>query len=172
MHSLVDTCSCPDGGSNPQPWCIRMTLLPTELPGQGWIHLCCILFFVLVYFSLSLFLPKILFWRLENQFIFVSICMEHVSIPYFQRTYVVSFSACLSGPLKCFHCYSCASRPPLALPQEFLLPSSPEFVLDVSGSVVTALPHPTWTPCSPLPGLWLCCCCLLIYSLPSSQSHL
>ena len=35
MHSLVDFCMCPDWGSNPQPWRITMTPLPTELPGQG-----------------------------------------------------------------------------------------------------------------------------------------
>ena len=32
MRSLVDPCSCPDQGSNPQPRCIGMTLYPTELP--------------------------------------------------------------------------------------------------------------------------------------------
>ena len=26
MHSLVDSCLCPDQGSNPQPWCIGMIL--------------------------------------------------------------------------------------------------------------------------------------------------
>ena len=33
--SLVDSYMCPDQGSNPQPRCIRTTLSPTELPGQG-----------------------------------------------------------------------------------------------------------------------------------------
>ena len=35
MHSLVDSCRCPDQGLNPQPWHIRTTLSPTELPRQG-----------------------------------------------------------------------------------------------------------------------------------------
>ena len=35
MHSLVDFCTCPDRGSNPQPWCIGLMLQPSELPGQG-----------------------------------------------------------------------------------------------------------------------------------------
>ena len=35
MHSLVDSCTCPDWGSNPQPWCIRTMLKPTELFSQG-----------------------------------------------------------------------------------------------------------------------------------------
>ena len=25
MHSLLDSCVCPDGGLNPQPWCIKTT---------------------------------------------------------------------------------------------------------------------------------------------------
>ena len=32
---LVDSYMCPGKGSNPQSWHIGMTLLPTELPGQG-----------------------------------------------------------------------------------------------------------------------------------------
>ena len=35
MHSLLDPCMWPDGELNPQPWCIRMMLQPTELLGQG-----------------------------------------------------------------------------------------------------------------------------------------
>ena len=35
MHSLVDSCMCPDRRSNPHPWRIRTMLSPTELPGQG-----------------------------------------------------------------------------------------------------------------------------------------
>ena len=35
MLSLVDSCTCPDQGSNPQPRCIWIMLYPTELPGQG-----------------------------------------------------------------------------------------------------------------------------------------
>ena len=31
---LVNFCMCPDWGLNPQPWCIRMMLQPTELCGQ------------------------------------------------------------------------------------------------------------------------------------------
>ena len=41
-QSLVDSCMCPNWGSNLQPWLTRMTLQPTELPGQGLI----LLFFV------------------------------------------------------------------------------------------------------------------------------
>ena len=37
MHSLVASCMCPDQWSNPQTWCIRMTLYTTELARQG----CC-----------------------------------------------------------------------------------------------------------------------------------
>ena len=33
VHSLFDSCVCPDWGSNPQCWFIRTTL-PTELPSQ------------------------------------------------------------------------------------------------------------------------------------------
>lgn len=89
----------------------------------------CRLFFMLVccIFSLSLLLPKILLWRLENQLIFVIICMECLSIPYFQRIYAILFSMCLSGPLKCFlfHCYSWHALFPsllylLSLHQKFL----------------------------------------------------
>lgn len=32
---LVDYCMCSDQGSNLKPWHIKMTLCPTELPGQG-----------------------------------------------------------------------------------------------------------------------------------------
>ena len=35
MHSLVDSCMCPDRGSNTQPWHTGMMLYPTELPRQG-----------------------------------------------------------------------------------------------------------------------------------------
>ena len=35
MHSLVDSCMCPDWGSNLQAGRIKTTLSPTELPGQG-----------------------------------------------------------------------------------------------------------------------------------------
>lgn len=35
MHSLVDSPVCPDGGLNPQPCRIGVTLEPTELPSQG-----------------------------------------------------------------------------------------------------------------------------------------
>ena len=36
MYSLVDSCMCPDWGSNPQPWSMETMLLPTERlqPGQ------------------------------------------------------------------------------------------------------------------------------------------
>ena len=37
MHSLVDSCVCPDWGSNPQPRHAGMVLWPTELPSQGLI---------------------------------------------------------------------------------------------------------------------------------------
>ena len=47
MHSLVDSCICPDQGSNPHPWRIRTTHQPTELPSQG-LHLCliCVKYYV------------------------------------------------------------------------------------------------------------------------------
>lgn len=32
---LVDTCTCPERGSNPQPPHVRTMLRPTKLPGQG-----------------------------------------------------------------------------------------------------------------------------------------
>ena len=35
MHLLVDSCRCPDGGSNLQTWLIGMMLSPTRLPVQG-----------------------------------------------------------------------------------------------------------------------------------------
>ena len=35
MHSLVDSCLGPDPVLDPQPWHIRTTLKPAELPGQG-----------------------------------------------------------------------------------------------------------------------------------------
>ena len=35
VHSLLDSCMYPDWRLNPQPWCIRTTLQPTELPIQG-----------------------------------------------------------------------------------------------------------------------------------------
>ena len=35
MHSLFDSSVFPDQGLNPQPWCIRTMLYPTELLGQG-----------------------------------------------------------------------------------------------------------------------------------------
>ena len=35
IHSLVDSCMCPDQGSNTQPWHIGTMLKPIELPGQG-----------------------------------------------------------------------------------------------------------------------------------------
>ena len=36
MHSLVASCICLDPRSNPQPWCNRTTVQPTELSGQGY----------------------------------------------------------------------------------------------------------------------------------------
>ena len=41
MYSLVDFCTCPDQGLNPQPWRIRTMLQTTELPSQGlqWLFL-------------------------------------------------------------------------------------------------------------------------------------
>ena len=35
LHSLVNSCTYPDQGSNLQPWSFGMMLQPTELPGQG-----------------------------------------------------------------------------------------------------------------------------------------
>ena len=35
MHSLVDSCILLGWVFNLQPWCIRMMLQPTDLPGQG-----------------------------------------------------------------------------------------------------------------------------------------
>ena len=35
MHLLVDSCRCPDWGSNLQTWLIGMMLSPTRLPVQG-----------------------------------------------------------------------------------------------------------------------------------------
>ena len=35
IHSLVAPCMCTDGGWNPQPWCIGLTLQPTEQLSQG-----------------------------------------------------------------------------------------------------------------------------------------
>ena len=35
MHSLVESCMCPDLGLEPQPWRIGKTLSPTELLGRG-----------------------------------------------------------------------------------------------------------------------------------------
>lgn len=37
MHSLVASCTCSDGRSNPQPCCIGTMLQPTELHSQGCI---------------------------------------------------------------------------------------------------------------------------------------
>ena len=37
FHSLVDSCICPDEGSNLQPWIIETKLHPNELQGQGYI---------------------------------------------------------------------------------------------------------------------------------------
>ena len=34
MYSLVDSCLCPEQGSNPQPWCIGMMLQPAEHPAK------------------------------------------------------------------------------------------------------------------------------------------
>lgn len=36
MHSLVNSCMCPDGEWNPQPCCIGITLQPSELPNQAY----------------------------------------------------------------------------------------------------------------------------------------
>lgn len=35
MHSLVDSCTCPDQGLNLKLWCIEMMLLPTEYPSTA-----------------------------------------------------------------------------------------------------------------------------------------
>ena len=35
IHSLVDSCMCPDLGSNPQPWHVGVALKPINLPSQG-----------------------------------------------------------------------------------------------------------------------------------------
>ena len=35
VHSLVDSCMCPDLRSNPKPWPIRRMFQSPELPGQG-----------------------------------------------------------------------------------------------------------------------------------------
>ena len=35
MHSLVNSCMCPDRGLNPQPWCMGMMLESTKPPNQG-----------------------------------------------------------------------------------------------------------------------------------------
>ena len=35
MHSLVDSCVCPDWGSNLQPWQIATTFPSAELPSPG-----------------------------------------------------------------------------------------------------------------------------------------
>ena len=35
IHSLIDSFMCPEQGLNPQPWHIRTTLQPAELPRQG-----------------------------------------------------------------------------------------------------------------------------------------
>ena len=50
MHSLVDSCVCPDWGLNLQLQHIRTTLHPTELPSQGFS-------FFLSFSSLLSFLP-------------------------------------------------------------------------------------------------------------------
>ena len=41
MRSVVDSCMCPDQGSNLQPWRIGMVLQPTELTGQGLVCFLC-----------------------------------------------------------------------------------------------------------------------------------
>lgn len=41
MHSLVDSCVCPDQGLNPHPRRFRTTQQPAELPSQG-LHFCVI----------------------------------------------------------------------------------------------------------------------------------
>lgn len=33
--SLVESCLCPDGGLNPQPWRVGTVLQPTEVPSPG-----------------------------------------------------------------------------------------------------------------------------------------
>ena len=42
MHSLVDSCMCPDRGWKPRPWHIWTTLKPAELPGQGILPILCV----------------------------------------------------------------------------------------------------------------------------------
>ena len=58
MHSLVDSCMCPDWGSNPQPWCIGDNILTNwaTWPGllNSWLFCNCDLYFLIP----SLFLPS------------------------------------------------------------------------------------------------------------------
>ena len=42
MHSLVDSCVCPDQGWNPQPWCIGTTFQPTGMASQPGPEKCLI----------------------------------------------------------------------------------------------------------------------------------
>lgn len=39
LHSVVAACMCPDRGSNPQPWCIRMMLNQLSYPARASKHI-------------------------------------------------------------------------------------------------------------------------------------
>ena len=85
MHSLVDSCMCPDRVWNPQRWCIGTTLSPAELPGQG---LSCP--------SLST-LSSVIFWSLSNHSNVLSLCgLIYVFCCSYQFSFRVScFFVCL-----------------------------------------------------------------------------
>ena len=66
MHSLVDSCTCPDRRLNPQPWCISRTLHTTEHPGQGPTLTLLTMVFLKDYWKA--FLLKYSIWKILKKF--------------------------------------------------------------------------------------------------------